>query len=260
MIDKILFIYANGGFRWNSSLQRKLEIRESDMDFMKKCDNTIPEPDNISIENQQYLNRCHRIFFKGISCKEPVDIVSCFWQYWEAAFYFYSGKQKGEKIIKDLAMILAKDKSKVMKIEIGFLLYSYAMNNCQSNTFGILPDFYMKRLNSSIPEELDNIVSELKESTTYPFLIEIIERYYSINESDDLKWHKFYTQLLWQLYEQRNFIHHDGTYCEATLEQLRFYFRTIIVRWQCKLFTEMEMSPDLSIDKIIMNMEIKSRL
>lgn len=259
LIDKILFIYPNGGFRFNSSLQRKLELRESDVHFIKRCDYTIPRPDNISIENKQCLNRYDRIFFKGLSCKEPDDIITCFWQYWEAVFYFYVDK-KGEKIIEDLSLILAKGKSKDMKIDLGFLLYTYAMNNCESNTFGISPNFYMKRRNSKIPDDLEDIVSEIKEITTYPFLVNLVDRFYSIDESDDFKWQRFYTKLLWQLYEQRNSIHHDATYCDATLDQLRFFFRTAIVRWQCILFTEMELTPALEMKEIIMNIKEKAVL
>lgn len=257
LIDKILFIYPNRGFRWNSSLQKKLEIGERDMNFIQSCNNTIPEPDNISNENQKYLERCNIILFKGLSCKKPDDIITCFWQYWESAFCFYLDK-KGEKIIQDLSLIIAKGKSKDMKIELGFLLYNYAMNNCESNTFGISPDFYMKNRIKNQDEDIEDIVNEIKGSTTYPFLVNLVDRYYSIDESEDIKWHRFYTKLFWQLYEQRNSIHHNATYCDITLDQLKFFFRTTCIRWQNKLFTEMGLTPELGMEEIIINLKSKS--
>jgi len=258
--NKVLILYDNGGFRLISKMERDLELTNNDLEFIKKSNYTIPGPDNVSDENQKFLVSCHRIFFKGLSSKEPDDIITCFWQYWEAAFYFYGGSNKGERIITDLGLILAKDKAKDMKIDLGFLLYTYAMNNCGSNTFGISPDFYMKRCNSKLPDDLEDILFEIKELTTYPFLVNLVDRYYSIDESEDIKWYRFYTKLLWQLYEQRNSIHHDGTYCDTTLEQLRFYFRTTVVRWQSKLFTEMDKTPELGIEEIIMKMKEKSKI
>lgn len=260
--SKILFLYYDGGYRLNSNRESQLEIGMNDVSFIERSMNAIPLPDNLSKENRRYLDRNNRIFFKGLSCTEPNDIITHFWQYWESAFYFHfsegKGNGKGDKIINDLAIILAKEKGRDMKIDLGFLLYTYAMNNCERNTFGIDPEFYTKRRLSSIPDELDEIVSEIEKSTRYPFLVCLIERYNSIDESCDHKWHRFYTKLFWQLYEQRNSIHHDGTYCEATLEQLMFFFRNTVVRWQNKLFTEMELTPELGIKDIILNMKKKS--
>lgn len=256
----ILFIYPNNNIGFHSKRENSLSIDLDDINFIIRHNFTIPKPDNISIENERFFNRCNRIFFKGLSSTEPDDIITYFWQYWEATFYFYGGNQKGEKIIKDLALILAKDKSKDVKFDIGHRLYIYALNNCESNAFGISPDFYTKWYNCKLPQDIEAIVSEIEELTTYPFLVNLIEKYHSITDGDDSFWRRFYTKLLWQLYEQRNFIHHDGTYCDATLEHLRFYFRTTVVRWQSKLFTEMEKTPGLGMEEIIKNLKSKSIL
>ena len=155
-------------------------------------------------------------------------------------------------------MILANHSFLTSKKRLGLLIYNYAINNYGNEYIGIPTSYYGSSFDYKNPEKT---VQEVKMLTNYPFLKRLIERFEAFDSiADDLWWEKFYSGFLWQLYEQRNFILHNGIYCPATLERLKFFFRSIVVNWQSKLFEELEKVPNSThqeaVERLILNSKI----
>jgi hypothetical protein len=256
--NRVIIVWSGGGANYQMNRDENIEVGKFDLDILQKFEKTIPYPENISAEVRRYLDRCNRIFFKGLSCENPDDIISHFWQYWETAFGHYEQKGKAERLINDLSSILAIKRHANSKMWIGLLIFNYAINNNGNEVVGIPAFYYRRDFDFDNPEKT---VQKVKDYSNYPFLKILIERFETIDSTtEDLRWKKFYTGFLWQLYEQRNFILHDGTYCPATLERLKFYFRSIVVSWQSKLFEELEKSPNSTVQAAIERLILKPQV
>lgn len=261
--DRIIIAWSKGGadYHMNGNGDDLIEIAESDITRLLNSEKTIFYPDNINQEIRNYIDQCNRIFFKGLSCENPDDIVSYFWQYWETAFAYYDAKKpnKAEFIIKSLSSILSKDSAIDLKMYLGLMMHDYANNNSFGNKeIGIPDSYYGHDFDFKKPEET---VEKIKNLTKYPFFESLIERFETIEEkSEDEKWADFFCEFLWQLYEQRNFISHDGIYCPMTLERLKFFFRPIVVKWQAKLFNEFERVPNSTVQETIERLIISSKI
>ncbi|MFM9947856.1 MAG: hypothetical protein ACKV1O_07965 [Saprospiraceae bacterium] len=254
--NRVIIAWPSGGADYQMYSERYLNIDQDDIEILKKLNQTIPYPDNISPEVRRHLEQCNRIFFKGIACEEPDDIISHFWQYWETTFSFYQGKGKADSVINDLSIILSKDRYSTTQIRLGLLIHNYAINNNGNTDIGIPSTYYGTEFNFDNPAES---VETVKGYTNYPFLKKLIERFECIDSyTEDMRWQKSYKDFLWQLYEQRNFILHDGKYCSATLERLKFFFKAIVVRWQAKLFEEIEKVPNSTVKDAVAMLKTKS--
>lgn len=248
-----IILFPNGGVSINYSIGEYITIRNHDIEILQDFNHTIPAPDKISSEIQNQLERSNRIFFKGLSCEDPDDMIAHFWQYWELSFSFgkYQDSKKGEKIIADLSKILSKGMLESIRTRLGLVIYNYAMNNLGETT-GLPSHFYGREFNWKEPE---NTVNEIASYTQYPFLQDPINRFQKLTVSEEeARWHAFYTDFLWQLFEQRNLISHQGTYCPTTLERLQFFFRPIITHWQSILYNELEREPHASVEEAIENL------
>jgi hypothetical protein len=261
--NHVIIAWADGGANYNMNGDQNLDVYKFDLDMLQDFKNTIPYPENITAEVRIYLDRCSRIFFKGLSSENEDDMISHFWQYWETAFGFYSPADKkdlnkAEYIIKNTSLILANHSCLTLKTRLGLLIHSYAINNNGNEDIGIPTSYYGSSFDYKNPEKT---VQEVKMLTNYPFLKRLIERFEAFDSiADDLWWEKFYSGFLWQLYEQRNFILHNGIYCPATLERLKFFFRSIVVNWQSKLFEELEKVPNSTIQEAIERLILNSKI
>lgn len=258
--DRVIIAWSRGGADYHMNGEDLIEIAETDITRLLNSEKTIFYPDNINQETRSYIDQCNRIFFKGLSCENPDDIVSYFWQYWETAFAYYKERKpnKAEFIIKNLSSILSKESWIDLKMYLGLIMHDYANNNSFGNKeIGIPDSYYGHDFDFKKPEKT---VEKIRSLTAYPFFKSLIERFEAIEErKEDERHEEFFSEFLWQLYEQRNFISHDGTYCPATLERLKFFFRPIVVKWQAKLFNELERVPNSTVQETIERMILSSK-
>lgn len=245
-----VIILPDGGLSMNYSIKEEITIRDYDMETLQDFNHTIPAPEKINSKIKAQLGHLDRIFFKGLSCEDPDDMIAHFWQYWELSFNFgkYKGSKKGEKIIMDLSKILSKGMFEIVCTRLGLVIYNYAINNLGTTT-SIPTHFYGQEFNWKEPEIS---VNEIASYTQYPFLLDLINRFKKLtNAGEEARWYSFYSDFLWQLFEQRNLISHQGTYCPATLERLQFFFRHIVTHWQSILYNELERKTYVSIEEAI---------
>ncbi len=245
-----IILFPKGGVSINYSIGEYITIRNHDIENLQDFNHTIPAPDKITSEIKNQLEHSNRIFFKGLSCEDPDDMISNFWQYWELNFSFgkYKDSKKGEKIIADLSKVLSKGMHESNRTRLGLVIYNYAMNNLGEIT-GLPSQFYGREFNWKEPEIT---INEIASYTQYPFLLDLINRFRELTTSgEERRWHAFYTDFFWQLFEQRNLISHQGTYCPATLERLQFFFRPIVTHWQSILYNELERKPYASVEEAI---------
>ncbi len=150
-------------------------------------------------------------------------------------------------IIQDLSIILAKNMSEKVRIEFESMIFNYAINNLH-----VVPGIKYNDLAQSDPKNLSGIIHEIAMRTTCPFLQYQTEKLGKLETSEvDYHWAQFYSGLLWQLYEQRNFITHQGIYCATTVDRLQFFFRGVVVRWRTILFNALEQGQFSSPKEVI---------
>lgn len=259
--SRVIISWLGGGADYQINSEKILKIDKHGIETLQKFEKTIPYPENITNETKRYLDRCSRIFFKGLSCENPEDTISHFWQYWETTFGFYEQKDKkkdpnkAEFIIESLSSILSQNCIFDSKIRIGLIIYDYALNNNGDQLIGIPASYYGYSFDFKDPEKT---VMKIKSYTQYPFLRKLIDRFETLDpNTEKVYWRKFYSGFLWQVYEQRNFIVHDGTYCPATLERLKFFFKSIVDNWQSKLFEELKNTPNSTPQEAIQQLILK---
>ena len=254
--NRVIIVWSNGTLDYHMRSEKSMDIHEHDLKELNKSSQTIPYPKNITNEVKNYLDRCNRVFFKGLACEEPDDMISHFWQYWETAFGFFTKQHKAEYMIDNLSLIISKKGFAQSQLWLGLLIHNYATSNNGNEKVGIPSVYYQREFDFNNP---NTNVQEVKSYSSYPFIKTLIDRFESMDlAAENSRWHNFYNQFLWQLYEQRNFILHDGAYCSTTLEQLKFYFRSIVVQWKAMLFHELEQVPNSTIQEAIERLIVKS--
>ena len=247
-------LYVNGTLKSiHFERPNELELSESSMTDLKNysVDLTKLKPEIASISDK--MNLLYYLFIKGLSQSNDDEMISYFWIYFETAYSFLKGN-KGNKIMQSVSKILLKEKFVEDKKELAFALHSLAMQNCESDIHGIPPSYYNCNREKSYYEESDEIVSDLKNIAINPFMKDLISEYDKEINSSLLK--EYYSEILLQLYEQRNFIQHNGIWNRKSIEELKFYYQPIISGWQKQIYETANLKSSLTFKEIITYAEI----
>ncbi|HPN70924.1 MAG TPA: hypothetical protein PLZ32_15450, partial [Saprospiraceae bacterium] len=194
------------------------------------------------------MDSLYDLYIKGLSQSNDEDIITYFWKYFETAYSHVKGK-KGEQIIKSVSKILSKEKMFEDKKELAFNIHHLALQNCESEIHGIPTSYYNDNRERNFYDDSDEIVHQLKQLPVNTFMKDLIAEYEKNIYNYEL--YSFYEEILWQVYEQRNFIQHNGISNHKSLEELKFYYDIIIRGWSSEIYKIAESNNSLDYKQII---------
>jgi len=241
------------GVNWHSSL---LVLQPFSIDRLKKDKFVIPLPKTSNNDLLQKIKESDKIFFRALSDEYLEDAIVHFWRYWENVFSSAEYKGDAPKIIEHLAIILSKNQFYRNHDTLAVFLFDCTINTVMNSNPPLINLSYTFCAGVKHTQKgYRDFIKILATSTQYPFLKKFIARCSKMTpESEFKKGIQFYKLILWELYEQRNFIMHDGNYCPQTLEQIYFYIQRIITQWRTTLFNEIEKGPHNEMEDLIRNL------
>ncbi|MGB1205012.1 MAG: hypothetical protein ACPG5B_05160 [Chitinophagales bacterium] len=189
------------------------------------------------------IETCDNLFFKANTQFYWEDKIKDFWQYLEAIYSFYTFG-KGYKIINSVSKILLIDEIKARKSKISstirniFHKNNFIVNDSINNSKIAEINNIIKRNNSTENFNID----DFRTITAYPFVIKQLDNYQNVDNyvtKNQQKIKKYYSSIFWELYEQRNFVSHQGISCSSTLAKLVKVMPPLLRRFRWILIKEL---------------------
>lgn len=250
IINQQIIFHIQGNEMGASSTSTITKIGQITSELLKDNNLTIPLPSVSNPKIQSQITKTANIFFQALTDEYPEDVILHFWRFWESSF-----NKEEKNIISNLARILVLNQLHSSQTTLGNFIYDCAIN-ASTNDKQIVNLSYEFCRGFDIEQNGYSVFMEaLKISTDYPFLKKQIKRYFGLTQEKEVaRMYQFYNTLLWEYYEQRNFVMHDGTYCPQTLERLQLFIRRIVSQWWTLLFNEIEQNPNSTLEEAIENL------
>jgi hypothetical protein len=199
---------------------------------------------NISYEDRNKANNdAYKAVIRCINSNQTEDHITAAWQFWEIYFSKTKHPTNVKFLMKTVSKSLARRiKDELDKIQIRLNANYFLNNDCIDNiSFTkdynvILSDFKSSKNYNNISVFLKWLLAENNNPTPSDSILKVEARIYNI---------------LLQLYEQRNSIHHTGHYCYLTLENLKLYTLLFLTNWHDLFLTLQKQYKNESIDELI---------
>jgi len=190
-----------------------------------------------------------KVLFRARTTNFWDEKVNNYWRFLDGIFGHGLEKIRGSEIIKKATNIILLSEKDFSQTRLG-----YTITNALHNSDAKIIKLKMKP--APLAGKIDQIyngkgdILELEGISDYPFINEKFEAYKK-NEVNYLKAYNFYSTLLLETYEQRNFAFHQNSFCFSTVEKLVKILPTVINRLREAIVNELISNKELSIQGAI---------
>ncbi len=196
-----------------------------------------------------------KILFRASTTNYWDEKVNCYWRFLDGIFGYGIDNNSSRDLIKKVSKILLSTEEEIVKVRRRYTITN-ALHNSDSKMINvnIPPAHLSESIDKSVYDEKEFL--KLEKIADYPFINERFEDYKK-NEINYSKAHDFYTTLLWEAFEQRNFAFHQNDFCFSTVEKLAKNLPNAINRIRETILAELILNNKLTIQDAIKQLSQK---
>ena len=198
---------------------------------------------------QEIFHRNDKVLFRARNTNYWDEKVNNYWRFLDGIFGYGLEKISGSEVIKKATNIILISEKNFSKERLRYTITN-ALNNSDTETIKLtIKPAPLAYKTDQIYKGKGDIL-ELEGISDYPFINENFKKYKK-DEVDYLSAYNFYSTLLWETYEQRNFAFHQNNFCFSTVDKLVKILPTVINRLREVIVNELISNRELSIQEAI---------
>ncbi len=241
-----MFVHSNNNkFKYHSNSSKAYlnfdQLRE-------KTEFLYPEGfEAINEEAKNTILRNDHLLFKIKLERKLEKQISSGWQFLES--FFAGSNIKDEKMMKHISRSLILNDLKYQQIGLECLISNGLLNSHFDGKSNRQQIYF--HLNAYDRGRID--FSSLKSLVEYPFIQELFDQYENLTSGnvDHGGREKFYRQLLFLIYEQRNIYFHKNLYCPSSTRTLRNHLSRVLHSFRSLIVEKLISKPEYDLISVI---------